>query len=186
METSMKTMLGGWDEDGLGAEERGRRLEQDAPVSVLRCVSVSARQKAKPSAWQSQAPEAARLPALKRTLQAPAQWPAQRAASAEPFRHLARRQPPPLPSRWPAPKRRAPEAANESASARLPRLALDATCELSEADLVVFAVPPAAPRAPAAVRRGVTVVDPTPPRCRRPQRFSSWVRSFFCGTRGVR
>lgn len=182
----MKTMLGGWDENGLWAGERGRSLEQDAPVSVLRCVAVSPRQKAKPSAWQSQAPEYPRLPALKRTLQAPAQLPAPRAAAAEPFRHLARRQPPPLPSRWPAPKRRAPDVRIESVSARLARVALDATCELSEADLVVFAVPPAAPRAAAAVRRAVTLVDPTPPRRSRRNRLSSWLRSWFGRPRSAR
>jgi hypothetical protein len=174
----MKTMLGGWDEDGLGAGERGGRGEQDAPVSVLRCVAVTPRQKSQPSAWQSQAPEAPRLPALKRTLQAPALMPAPRAVSAEPFRHLARRQPPPLPSRWPAPKRRAPEAAND-ARARLSRIALDATCELSEADLVVFAISPAAPRAAAAARRAVPLVGSTVPRCRRRNRLSSWLRSWF-------
>jgi len=183
MKTSMKTMLGGWDEDGLWAGERGRRREQDTPVSVLRCVAVSPRPKPKPSAWQSQAPEIPRLPALKRTLQASAQLPAPRAA-AEPFRHLARRQPPPLPSRWPVPKRRLPGAGSESVSARLARVALDATCELSEADLVVFAVPPAAPRA-AALRHGVTLVDPTPTRRGR-SRFSSWLRSWFSRPRAAR
>jgi hypothetical protein len=180
MKTSMKTMLGGWDEDGLWAGERGRRREQDAPVSVLRCVAVSPRAKAKPSAWQSQAPEVRRLPALNRTLQAPVHLSAPRAA-AEPFRHLARRQPPPLPSRWPAPKRRSPDAGRESVSARLARVALDATCELSEADLVVFAVPPAAPRA-AALGHGLTLVDPPPRR----GRLSSWVRSWFRRPRAAR
>ncbi len=173
----MKTMLGGWDQNGFWAGER--RAEAEAPVSVLRCVAVSPRAKAKPSAWQSQAPEVSRLPALKRTLQAPAHLPAPRAVGPEPFRHLARRQPPPLPSRWPAAQRRKPGAPAETVSARLARVALDATCELSEADLVVFAVPPAAPGVAGGHRRGATLLDPTPP-CRRSRsRFTRWVRSWF-------
>ncbi|HEU4579672.1 MAG TPA: hypothetical protein VFS67_15545 [Polyangiaceae bacterium] len=149
-------------------------MEQDAPVSVLRCVAVSPRQRDKTSAWQSQPPELPRLPALKRTLQAQAQLPAPRSKFAEPFRNLARRQPPPLPSRWPAPKRRA--VASESASARLARIALDATCELSEADLVVF-VQPAAPRPAAAPRSGGTLADPRPRRRTRPRsRFVRWLQ----------
>lgn len=175
----MKTMLGGWDENGLWAGERGRDLQQQAPVSVLRCVALSPRQKAKPSAWQSQGPDLASLPALKRTLQAPAQLPAPRAAAVEPFRQLARRQPPPLPSRWPAPQRRAPDPERESVSARLAGLALDATCELSEADLVIFALSTPAPRATAAVRRDATSLDSARARRCRRKSFSSWVRSWF-------
>ena len=176
----MKTMLGGWDQNGLWVGERESRAEDAAPVSVSRCVSLSPKPQAKASAGQSDAADVPRLPALRRTLLAA---PLPRAC-AEPFRQLARRQPPPLPSSWATPQRRS-EAPAGSSCARLARVALDATCELSEADLVVFALPSAPPRA-AAARRSATLADPVPRPRRGRQRFSRWLRSVFSRARRPR
>jgi hypothetical protein len=185
METSMKTMLGGWEDvQRLQGLERAARASSPEPlgaVSLRRCVAVAPKD-------SSSAAATARRSSLRKTCLGGVSVP--------------------LPP-WPAAERLAPRHATRQqaftrpvlgaaldgtpGAARSARLALDETCEIQDVDLVLLMAQPVPPRPPAAaqraggLRRGGTLVEPALCIIAPPRRgwagllpaFVHWVRALI-------